>query len=427
MKRPWAVGGVLLVLAALLLGAPLVLDGIPAAADTAPAAATVSALERGRLLALAGNCSGCHTARGGAAYAGGRAIGTPFGTVYAGNLTPDAETGLGRWSAAQFRRALRLGVGADGRRLVPAFPYTETTKISDADADALFAWLRSLPPVKQASPPHRLRWPYGTQTALAAWRLAFFRPGAWQDDATKSREWNRGAYLVNGAGHCVACHGGRNVLGGTADAGFGGGLIPTRNWYAPAFTRAGEASVADWPLDDIVALLRDGAAPRGRAIGPMAEVVVQGTQHLPDADLRAMAVYLKSLPVEAPAPRADVVSPEPGVLAQGAQLYSDHCAACHGDDGDGGALPDGRLVVPALAGNRLVAMDPAVNLVRAIALGGFGAPTAARPQPFGMPPFAHVLDDGQLAAVATHLRARWGAGAGPVSAFDVSRWRGADD
>ena len=188
MKRPWAVGGWLLGVAALLLGAPLVLDGIPAAEGTSPAAATATALERGRQLALAGNCGGCHTARGGAAYAGGRPIGTPFGTVYAGNLTPDADTGLGRWSAAQFRRALRHGVGADGRRLVPAFPYTETTKISDADADALFAWLRSLPPVKQANPPHRLRWPYGTQTALAAWRLAFFRPGAWQDDATKSRE-----------------------------------------------------------------------------------------------------------------------------------------------------------------------------------------------------------------------------------------------
>lgn len=427
MSRWPKLAGGLLALAAMALGAPLALDPVPDADTAAPPAATAAQVALGRQVALAGNCAGCHTERGGAPYAGGRGIGTPFGTVYAGNLTPDADTGLGRWSAAQFRRALRHGVGADGRRLVPVFPYTETTKITDADADALFAFLRSLPPVKQARPAHALRWPYGTQAALAAWRLAFFRAGPWQDDTTRSAEWNRGAYLVNGAGHCVACHGGRNALGGTADAGFGGGLIPTRNWYAPAFTRAAEASVADWPLDDIVALLRTGSAPRGRAIGPMAEVVVQSTQHLPDADLRAMAVYLKSLPVEPVAPRAAAPAGLPEVLAQGAKLYTDHCAGCHGDDGEGGQLPDGRRVVPALAGNRLVGMDPPVNLVRAIALGGFGAPTQAQPLPFGMPPFAHVLDDAQMAAVATHLRTRWGAGAAPVSAFDVSRWRGADE
>jgi len=221
----------------------------------------------------------------------------------------------------------------------------------------------------------------------------------------------------------VACHGGRNALGGTADAGFGGGLIPSRNWYAPAFTRAAEASVADWPLADIVALLRDGEAPRGRAIGPMAEVVTRSTQYLPAADLQAMAVYLKSLPVEAAASPA-AAPPPAALMEQGRQLYHDHCAACHGEGGEGGVLPDGRPAVPALAGNRLVSMDPPANLVRAIALGGFGAATAANPRPFGMPPFAHVLSDEQIGAVASFLRASWGARAAPVSAFDVARFRG---
>jgi len=418
---------VLLALVALALGAPTLLDRSDAVADNMrPGTGTPEQIERGRLLALAGNCATCHTTRGGAPYAGGRAIGTPFGTVYAGNLTPDEATGLGRWTAEHFWRALHQGRGYDGRRLVPAFPYTEFTRITRADSDALYAYLRTLPAVAQPNRGHELEWPYGTQTALAAWRLAFFRAGPWQDDPGRSAEWNRGAYLVNGAGHCVACHGGRNALGGTADAGFGGGLIPSRNWYAPAFTRAGEASVADWPLEQIVALLRDGVAPRGRAIGPMAEVVMRSTQHLPAADLQAMAVYLKSLPVEAV--RASPAQPPlPAVMEQGRQLYRDHCAACHGDAGEGGVLPGGAPAVPALAGNRTVTMDPPANLVRAIALGGFGAVTAANPRPFGMPPFAHVLRDEQIAAVASFLRASWGAQAAPVSAFDVARFRGGED
>ena len=413
-----------LALAALVLA----LDAEPALQPgPAPLAPNDPALiERGRVLALAGNCAGCHSTPGGAPYAGGPALRTPFGAVYAGNLTPDASTGLGRWSAEEFWRALQHGRSADGRRLVPAFPYAQTTLMPRADSDALYAWLRTLPPVQQAAKPHELRWPYDSALALAAWRVLFFAPGPWQDDPAHSAEWNRGAYLVNGPAHCAACHGGRNALGATADAGFGGGLLPTRNWYAPAFNRASQASVADWPLEDIVALLRDGRAPRGHAQGPMAEVVAQSTQHLPAADLRAMAVYLKSLPVlPEPAPRrADPPAPES--LARGEQLYAEHCASCHGDTGAGGVLPSGERVVPPLAGNRLVTMDPPANLVRAIALGGFGAATAAHPRPFGMPPFAHVLSDAEIADLATWLRRRENPQAAPLNAFDVARWRGGD-
>lgn len=410
----------------LAIGGIWLLDRTPDIRPTIAAPATAEHVARGAVLARAGNCMACHTPRGGAPYAGGRAIATPFGTVYSSNLTPDAVTGLGRWSADDFWRALHHGRGIDGRRLVPAFPYTEFTKITRADSDALFAWLRTLPAVAQPNRPHELRGLYGSQLALAAWRVLFFRPGEWRDDPAQSAEWNRGAYLVHGVGHCVACHGGRNALGGQSDAGFGGGLIPARNWVAPSLNRADEAGVADWPLDEIVALLRNGVAPRGRVSGPMAEVVLHGTQHLPVADLRAMAVMLKSLPQQM-APRAAAAGQDPARRTRGERLYADHCADCHGQQGDGGVTAAGERAVPALAGNRLVTMDPPINLVRLIALGGFAPATAGHPRPFGMPPFAHALSDEQLADIATFLRGSWGAQASLVSAFDVSRWRGGVD
>jgi mono/diheme cytochrome c family protein len=430
MKTPlrWLLVALLSV-AAVAAVMPVLWDRAPPVDGTAPALPTAATLERGRVLALAGNCAHCHTARGGAAYAGGRPIDTPFGTVFAGNLTPDPDTGLGRWTAAEFWRALHHGRGADGRRLVPAFPYTQTTRITREDSDALWAWLRTVPAVNQANRQHELRWPYGTQSALAVWRTLFFSPGVWQDDSRQSASWNRGAYLVNGAGHCAACHGGRNAWGGSAGAGFGGGLIPNRHWYAPALNRADQAGVAHWPLQDIVALLRDGSSPSGQATGPMADVVLHSTQHLPPSDLQAMAVYLKSLPADTQAP-APARLTDPANLARavgaGAALYRDHCAACHGTQGEGGVLADGRRVIPPLAGNRTVTQDPPANLVRSIALGGFGAPTAGNPRPFSMPPFAQVLSEAQIADVATFLRRSWGAQGGSVSAHEVSRWRGGE-
>lgn len=396
---------------------------VPVAADARPSEGTPAQVARGELLARAGNCAACHTARGGAPYAGGRNIGTPFGTVYAGNLTPDAATGLGRWSADHFWRALHHGRGFDGRRLVPAFPYPQFTRVTRQDSDALYAYLRTLPPVAQPNREHALRFPFDTAAALALWRVLFFEPGVWQDDAQRSAEWNRGAYLVNGIAHCVACHGERNVLGANTGAGFGGGTVASDHWYAPSLTRADEAGVADWPLADIVALLRDGVTSRGRVSGPMAEVVLHGTQHLSAADLRAMAVYLQSLPPQAPRTMA-AKAPDAAQRALGASLYDDHCVACHGTQGEGGVTAEGRQVVPALAGNRLVTMDPPTNLVRSIALGGFGPATDGHPRPFGMPPFEQVLDDARIAALATFLRSTWGAQASPLSASDVERYRG---
>ena len=396
----------------------------PIPADAVPAAGTTEQAARGEYLARAGNCATCHTARGGAPYAGGRGLATPFGTVYASNLTPDEATGLGRWSADHFWRALHHGRSYDGRLLYPAFPYPDTTRVTRADSDALYAYLRTLPAVSRPNTAHALEFPYGTQAALAVWRALFFRAGTFEPDASQSAEWNRGAYLVRGLGHCAACHGGRNFLGATPQGGLSlaGGLIPMRNWYAPALTAPDQAGVADWPLDDIVALLRDGVSPRGAALGPMADVVLRSTQHLAAADLRAMAVFLKALPQSA-ARAVHAKAPDPSLRELGEKRYATHCAACHGERGEGARSTAAAVLYPALAGNRMVTMDPPANLVRVIVHGGYLPATAGNPRPFGMPPFAQVLSDSEIAAIASFLRSSWGAQAEAVSAQEVSRYR----
>ena len=391
----------------------------PATGDSAPA----EQIAQGAYLARAGNCLACHTARGGEPYAGGRGIDTPFGTVYSTNLTPDDATGLGRWSAPQFWRAMHHGRSADGRLLVPAFPYTSTTQINRTDSDALYAYLRSLPPVASPARPHDLRFPFNTQAALAVWRALYFKPGEFQPEPAQSAAWNRGAYLVQGLGHCTACHAQRNALGATAGPlDLGGGLIPIQNWYAPSLTAAHEAGVADWPEADIVALLKTGAVDRGGSLvtasGPMGEVVLRSTQHLSDADLGAMAAYLKTLetaPAAAVEPPADPATP----TERGATLYADHCASCHGKRGEGVAG-----AYPRLAGNRAVTMAVPANLVRIVLEGGFAPSTAGHPRPYGMPPFAQTLSNEDIAVLLTHLRGSWGHRAEAVSPVAVNRYRG---
>ena len=400
-------------------------DEIAAASPPAPGQqASAAQIAQGAYLARAGNCMACHTARGGQPYAGGRGIDTPFGTVYSSNLTPDADTGLGRWSQAEFWRAMHHGRSADGRLLVPAFPYTSTTRVSRADANALYAYLHSLPPVAQAARPHDLRFPFNTQAALAVWRALYFQPGEYQPNTARSAEWNRGAYLVQGLGHCNACHAHRNALGGTTGPlDLGGGLIPVQNWYAPSLTDSREAGVADWAAADIVVLLKTGVVDRHGALavasGPMGEVVLRSTQHLSDADLGAMAVYLKTLgegqsAAPAPAESGPAVATDP----HGAKLYTDHCASCHGERGEG--VPG---AYPALANNRAVTMAVPANLVRIVLEGGFAPATAGNPRPYGMPPFAQAFSNDDLAALLTHLRRSWGNQADAVTAVDVHRYR----
>jgi len=375
-------------------------------------------VERGAYLARAGNCAACHSTPGGTPYAGGEGIATPFGTVYGSNLTPDEATGLGRWSAGDFWRALHHGQSRDGRLLYPVFPYPDYTRVSRADSDALFAFLQSLPPKEQAQRQNELRYPYSTQAALVGWRTLFFSPGEYQPDENKPPEWNRGAYLVQGLGHCMACHAPRNAFGATAsEPDFSGGQIPMQGWYAPSLSAPGEAGVQDWPQAEVVRLLRDGHSERGSTLGPMADVVAGSTQHLDEADLRAMANYLQSLPsvplsVEA-SPRA-----EPEVLALGQRIYEDSCAQCHGMAG-----VSEKPGFPSLAGHRSVTMPSSANLVQVILRGAYAPSTAGNPAPYGMPPFAQSLSDAEVAAVASYVRSAWGHKASRVLPLEVQRAR----
>lgn len=379
-------------------------------------APTPANIARGAYLARAGDCIACHTARGGPAYAGGRPVDTPFGRLYGPNLTPDPATGIGNWRADDFWNALHNGIAPGGRLLYPAFPYTHYTKVTRDDADALFAFLRSLAPVRQPNRPHALRFPYDSQLALAGWRLLYFRPGIHAEDKARPAAWNRGAYLVEGLGHCSACHSTRNVLGGSG-GGLSGGLIPVSGWYAPALTSNAEAGLGGWDTADIVQLLRSGVSPRGAVFGPMAEVVGQSLQHLSGPDVQAMAVYLQSLPA-AQDPPAPAAPPPEATMKLGAQLYDRHCADCHGAEGRGAGL-----AYPPLAGNRALTMAEPVNAIRIVLNGGFPPATAGNPRPYGMPPYSPVLNDAEVAAVVSYVRASWGNAAAGVTPAQVNRYR----
>lgn len=402
----------LLRLSALLAGAGLALllaavlwhnwGDLLSAPRHSPAPVTPETLQRGQYLVRAGNCIACHTPRGGAPLAGGRAIDTPFGAVYSSNLTPDADTGLGRWSAQDFWNALHHGRSRGGRLLTPAFPYEHTSLLSREDSDAMFAWLQSQPPVRQAPPPHTLTWPLGTQAALAVWRTLFFEPRPFRPDPKHSAEWNRGAWLVQGLGHCAACHSPRNALGASGGVtDLSGGLMPVVNWYAPNLTDERETGLATTPLSEIARLLQTGRHGQASVSGPMAEVVQHSLQHLRTEDLQAMAVYLQSRAREAgSSPRRPAPPPvRASVAEQGRQVYARHCATCHGEQGEGAAG-----IYPDLRGHRAVLLDEPTNLVQTVLFGGYGPSTAGHPRPFGMPPFVLELDDRDIAAVLTHLR-----------------------
>ncbi|MFN3375173.1 MAG: c-type cytochrome [Burkholderiaceae bacterium] len=379
---------------------------------------TPAQVQRGAYLARVGNCMACHTAVGGAAYAGGRGIETPFGVVFSSNLTAHPEHGLGGWTRDAFWRAMHHGRSRDGRLLYPAFPYTDYTRITREDSDALLAFLRTVPAAETPRRAHALRFPYSTQAALAVWRALYFRPAEHMPDPTQSADWNRGAYLVQGLGHCAACHAPRNALGATqAPERLGGGLIPVQNWYAPALNREDEGGLQHWTEADVVALLRTGVAPGASVIGPMAEVVFRSTQYLSDEDARAMAVYLQALPPEGEA-RPKPVAPPAAVMARGAKVYEAQCAQCHGSDGRGepGAFA-------ALAGNRAVLLHDPTNVVRMLLLGGYPPATAGHPRPHGMPPFQQVLGDEDIAAVASFVRNSWGNQAPGVGTMEVYRAR----
>jgi mono/diheme cytochrome c family protein len=390
---------------------------------------TPERIAQGAYLARAGNCESCHTQRGGEPYAGGRGVPTPFGTVYASNLTSDTTHGIGAWTADEFWRAMHHGRSPDGRLLYPAFPYANTTRITRDDSDSLLAFLRSVPAVERANTLHDLAFPFNLQASLAVWRALYFRPAQQASDPTQSAEWQRGAYLIEGLGHCNACHANRNALGATSGPlDLAGGLIPVQNWYAPSLHSVTEAGVMDWDAKHIVDLLKAGTVERGGAVfsvaGPMSEVVLGSTQHLNDADLRAMATYLQALLNKTARDAPQAAAGAASDTDPAAQLYTQHCAQCHGEQGEGRRTADGsKLIYPALAGNRAISLPSAANLVHVVLEGGFAPATSGNPRPFGMPPFATVLSDAEVALLLTHLRRSWGHRSEAVSALDVSRVR----
>ena len=380
-------------------------------------------IARGAYLARAGDCMACHTARGGKPYAGGRAIPTQYGDIFAPNITPDAGTGIGKWTSNDFWRALHNGKSRNGKFLYPAFPYPNYTKVTRADSDAIFAYFQTLAPVQQANREHALRFPYNQRLLLAGWRALYFRPGVYAPVASQSVEWNRGAYLVQGLGHCSACHTSRNLFGASDNrTELAGGLIPMLNWYAPSLTADTEAGLGSWEQQHIVDLLKTGVSARGAVFGPMAEVVSASLQHLADGDVKAMAGYLKTLPqTDAPAPPQAIVFSQDlkSVMKSGAKLYEKHCVECHQASGVG--TPP---AYPVLAGNRALSMDSAINPIRMVLNGGYPPSTDGNRRPYGMPPFAHELNDAEVAAVVSYIRNAWGNRAGMVSPIEVSRLRG---
>jgi mono/diheme cytochrome c family protein len=371
----------------------LALSGPPARAAQ-PDAALIA---KGQYLATAGDCVACHTAPGGKPFAGGAALATPFGKIYPPNITPDKKTGIGDWSDDDFYRAIHEGVAKDGSYLYPAFPFPWYTKITRDDAVAIRAYLSSLTPVDAPDKPLGFSFPFNIRQSLLAWRLAFFRAGNFQPDSTKSPQWNRGAYLVEGLGHCGECHNRENLMGASDWSGrLQGGQI--NGWYAPALTSDGRQGVGSWSEADIVTYLKTGAAPgKGVVVGPMKQTIQDSLSHLTDDDLHAMAVYIKSVPAEAPDKDDKVVGMQ-SAHAPGEQAYLSHCAFCHLPSGQGQ-----KGAIPALAGNGAVNAGGPEDVIRVV-LGGLPATHGYAP----MPAVGQGMSDQEIADVVNYVRQSWG-------------------
>jgi mono/diheme cytochrome c family protein len=363
----------------------------------------------------------CHTAPDGREFAGGRAMPTPFGNMYVPNITPDEETGIGAWTPDEFYRMMHTGVSRDGTLLYPVMPFASYTKVTREDSDAIYAYLMSVPPAKQKNRPHELRFPFNNRELLIGWRTLYFKEGEYKPDSTQTPQWNRGAYLVQGLGHCAMCHTQVNALGGSSQSKeFEGGMIPNQNWYAPSLTSNGEAGLGNWSIEDIKDLLQVGISSRSTVYGPMAEVTYNSLQYLDDTDVEAMAVYLKSLPQrdsEAP-PSSQARLVAPNVMELGRKVYETQCSVCHGAEGKG--HPPG---LPPLAGNQSITMASPVNSIRMVLNGGYAPGTKKNPRPYGMPPFNHILEDEEAAAVVTYIRVAWGNSGTPVAPPQVNELR----
>ncbi len=376
---------------------------------------------QGRYLAVAANCATCHTAEGGQPYAGGVPFHTPFGVLYSTNITGDRETGIGDWSFADFHASMKHGLRPDGSHLYPAFPYTDFARMSDEDIASLYLFLRTVAPVAAAVPDNELKFPFNHRSLLAGWKLLFHDAQAYAPDPQQSPQWNRGAYLVEGVGHCGACHTPRNVFGAEQEslALTGGSYLDKvrfgyyRQWSGVNLTPHA-AGLATWSTDDIVAYLRDGVSGNAVVHGPMREVVLNSTSQLSEEDLRAMAVYLKGIPANAqPAGPA----PDDDTLAAGEVVYTVHCGSCHLPSGGG----DAGLGVPLIGSPIVHAPDPS-SLINVILYGPHLPPRLVVDRS-RMKMFGKRLSDVDIANVASYVRSAFGGGAGAVTPAQVNRQR----
>jgi mono/diheme cytochrome c family protein len=370
-------------------------------------------IERGRQLAIAGDCAGCHDGPGGAEpFAGGMAIETPFGTVTASNLTPDKDTGIGAWTDDEFVRAVTQGIRRDGAHLYPAMPYPYYTKVSRDDLLAIRAYLSTVPAVQRKAEGDDLPFPLDVRKGMAAWNEVNFTPGAFKPDPNRSAEWNRGAYLVEGLGHCGACHTPKGPAGGdkTSEAYQGGTL---QGWFAPEIADGTPRGLGAWSVDEIAEYLKTGHNKVTAATGPMADVVTRSTSRMTDGDLHAIATYLKSLKGSGDETAKPVAASDKAIKI-GAAIFGDECAACHTGRGTGSPR-----LFPSLAGSASVQSTDATSLIRIVLDGTRSVGTERAPTSPAMPGFAWFLNDEQATAVLTYIRNSWGNAAAAVDAAQV--------
>ncbi|HEY3730792.1 MAG TPA: cytochrome c [Steroidobacteraceae bacterium] len=369
-------------------------------------------IERGRYLAIAGDCAACHTnPHDQRALAGGRPIQTPFGKVVSSNITPDRETGIGAWTDAQFDAAVRGGRMPDGSRLYPAMPYPYFTRMSHDDVRALRAYLNTIEPVHNSVQPDQLPFPFSIRAGMRLWDALYFHPGEFQSEPAKPAQWNRGAYLVEGPGHCGSCHTPKTWLGGDRSGRPLHGYS-IQGWFGPNITGDQHRGIGDWSAQDVVEYLKSGHNQFAAASGPMAEVVADSSSRMRSADLEAIASFLKDQPGQSETTSA--LSPFNPTMVAGAAIYQDLCAACHKADGSGVAY-----LIPNLAKTGSVASREPTSQVHVVLHGANTVATDEEPTAPAMPAFAEQLTDEQVAAVITYIRNSWGHAASAVSASDV--------
>ena len=376
-------------------------------------------IERGRYLAVLGDCAGCHSAPGGAPFAGGVALQTPFGTLVAPNITSDPDTGIGNMTNDEFLAILHEGRGHNGKRLYPAMPYPAYTKMTDDDVLAMRAYFATVAPVNNRVVSNQLPFPLNIRFAMVFWNALNFAPGRYQPDPQKSAAWNCGAYIVEGPAHCGTCHTPKTLLGGDKNAAALTGAT-LQGWFAPDITSDPRKGIGGWSRDDLVQYLKTGANKWTLASGPMAEAVSHSTSRMSDEDILAIATYLKNSGEAGTSARPEPVAANDNAMRAGAAIYKDSCAACHKDSGEGEVN-----LFPRLAGSALVQSDDPTTLARVVLHGTRAVSTSGAPTAPAMPAFDWRLGDAQVAAVLTYIRNNWGNAAGSVSAGAVAGQRAA--